>query len=154
MREFKPPDTFAIDPTRKRLFLGGSIEMGQAEDWQEDVAQALKDLDVDILNPRREKWDSSWTQSIETPQFFEQVNWELDALEAADIIAVVLLPGTKSPISLLECGLYVKSEKLIVCCPEGFWRKGNVDIVCRRYGVPQVSTTEELATALRQKLAG
>ncbi len=54
-------------------------------------------------------------------------------------------PNTKSPISLLELGLYAASDKLTVCCPEGFWRKGNVDIVCERYGVEQVDTIEEFA---------
>jgi len=33
---------------------------------------------------------------------------------------------------------------MIVCCPEDFWRKGNVDIVCERYGVDQVDTLDEL----------
>jgi hypothetical protein len=45
-------------------------------------------------------------------------------------------PNTKSPISLLELGLFAQSKKLIVCCPRGFWRKGNVDITCDRYGIP------------------
>ncbi len=126
--------------------------MGKGEAWQETLIAALADSDVDILNPRRDNWDSSWVQSIENPQFFEQVNWELDALEAADIIALVFSHGTKSPISLLECGLYVRTGKLIVCCPEGFWRKGNVDIVCRRYGVSQVNTIPELADAIRAAL--
>lgn len=29
-------------------------------------------------------------------------------------------------------------EKVIVICPDGFWRKGNVDIVCERFGIKQV----------------
>lgn len=152
MRLFTAPQTFYIEPTHKRVFLAGSIEMGEAEDWQETLIAALADCDVDILNPRRDDWDSSWVQAIDNPHFFEQVNWELDALEAADIIALVLSPGTKSPISLLEYGLYVRSGKLIVCCPEGFWRKGNVDIVCRRYGVSQVGSMPELVEAIREKL--
>jgi hypothetical protein len=53
-------------------------------------------------------------------------------------------PATKSPISLLELGLFAKTGKLIVCCSEGFWRKGNVDIVCKRYGVMQVENLDKL----------
>lgn len=52
-------------------------------------------------------------------------------------------PKTKSPISLLELGLFARTGKLIVVCPKGFWRKGNVDIVCKRYEVKQVETIEE-----------
>jgi hypothetical protein len=33
-----------------------------------------------VLNPRREDWDSSWIQSIDNPQFREQVEWEIYAL--------------------------------------------------------------------------
>ena len=47
-------------------------------------------------------------------------------------------PKTKSPISLLELGLFAKSGKLVVCCPDGFWKKGNVDIVCQRYKVLKI----------------
>jgi len=32
---------------------------------------------------------------------------------------------------------------MIVICPEGFWKKGNVDIVCERYKVKQVEKLEE-----------
>jgi len=96
------------------------------------------------LNPRRDDWDSSWEQKIENAQFKQQVEWELDALEYADWILMYFDPSTKSPISLLELGLFAETGKLIVCCPEGFWRKGNVDIVCEKYGVPQVDSIEEL----------
>ena len=54
-----------------------------------------------------------------------------------------------SPISLLEFGLHARSGKMVVFCPEGFWRKGNVDIVCERYGIPQVEEMEELVTLIR-----
>jgi hypothetical protein len=44
------------------------------------------------------------------------------------------VPGTISPISLMELGLF--ANKCVVYCPEGFERKGNVDIVCQRYNIP------------------
>ena len=126
------------------VFLAGSIEMGVAENWQQRVENGLSETDVIIFNPRRDGWDSSWVQSADNPQFREQVTWELDALDKATVIALYFDPTTKSPISLLELGIYSQSGKMIVCCPEGFWRKGNVDIVCNRYGIEQVPTVEEL----------
>jgi hypothetical protein len=45
-------------------------------------------------------------------------------------------------------------EKLIVCCPDGFWRKGNVDVICARYGVRQVSTVDELISAVQERVRG
>jgi hypothetical protein len=75
-------------------------------------------------------------QSIDEPMFREQVEWELDGLERADLIAMWFAPQTKSPITLLELGLTARSGRLLVGCPDGFWRKGNVEVVCARYGVP------------------
>lgn len=52
-------------------------------------------------------------------------------------------PATKSPISLLELGLFAKSGKLIICCPDGFYRKGNIEVVANYYGIPMFPTLEE-----------
>ena len=102
-----------------------------------------------ILNPRRDGWDGSWEQRADNPQFFEQVSWELDMLDAADIVVMYLAPDTKSPISLLELGLYARSGKLKVCCPTGFWRRGNVEMVCKRYQIPLFENLDALIADLR-----
>lgn len=131
------------------IFLAGSIEMGKAEDWQSQVAAALSDLDVLILNPRRDDWDDTWRQSIYDPRFREQVRWELDALEHASHILMYFAPDTFAPITLLEFGLYAQSGKLTVCCPDRFYRKGNVEVVCDRYHVPLVTTLDALIDIAR-----
>ena len=138
MSIFKPPKNITFrDRNKKSIFLAGSIEMGNAENWQEPLSNRLIDSGWVIFNPRRDDWDNSLTQEFETPQFYQQVTWELNALEQSDLIIMYFDPNTKSPISLLELGLYARSGKLIVVCPDGFWRKGNVDIVCNYYNVPQ-----------------
>jgi hypothetical protein len=148
--ECLPLDDWAmLGPT---VFLAGSIEMGTAENWQERVCRALADKDVTILNPRRDDWDASWVQSADNPRFREQVEWELTALEYADTIATYFAPETKSPISLLELGLHAASGRMIVCCPDGFWRKGNVDMVCRRYDVEQVATLDDLVRCVVRRM--
>ena len=130
------------DFNKPSIFLAGSIEMGNAENWQEELTKYFE-RDFNIFNPRRDDWDSSWKQSIDNPQFCEQVNWELNALNKADLIIMYFDPNTKSPISLLELGLYATSKKLHVICPEGFWRKGNVDIICKKYDIPLYETINE-----------
>jgi hypothetical protein len=142
----KAPNPLVSGPS---VFLAGSIEMGAAVNWQQRVEMALADTDIIIYNPRRDDWDTSWVQSIDNPQFREQVEWELDAQHAASVIAMYIDPATKAPISLLELGLFGPTGKMIVCCPEGFWRKGNVDIVCRRYGIQQVPTLDDLVLYVR-----
>lgn len=159
MEVIKPPKP--ISPSYKNkisVFLAGSIEMGAAIDWQQKVIDYLEHRtvlsnSVVLYNPRRENWDSSWEQSIENPQFYQQVNWELNALEKCDLIFLYFLPDTKSPISLLELGKFADSGKLMVCCPEGFWRKGNVDVVCERYGIPTYPNLEKAIAALECKIA-
>lgn len=141
-----------LDINSISVFLAGSIEMGKAIDWQTRVTAALEDLNVTVLNPRRDDWDSSWEQSIDNPQFVEQVQWELSAIEKADIVIMYFDPNTKSPISLLELGLRAEAYRTIVCCPKGFWRKGNVDVVCRYYGIDQVDTIEQLIERLKESI--
>ena len=145
-----PARPFAVSKGNyKKVFLAGSIEMGKAEEWQQKVIEAVSEFNVVIFNPRRDNWDSSWEQKIENPKFKEQVDWELEHLEDSDMIIMYLAPGTMSPISLLEFGLYARSGKMIVYCPDGFWRKGNVDVVCERYDIPQVEKFDELITLIR-----
>lgn len=137
----------------RRVFLAGSIEMGKAIDWQTAITNELAGQSITFLNPRRPDWDSSWEQRIDNPVFNEQVNWELDGLESAEMVVFYFAPGTQSPISLMELGLVAKSGKVLVCCPEGFWRKGNVDIICHREGIPQVSSLDALARAVKLRFA-
>jgi hypothetical protein len=149
MRQIKPPEPLAFDRTRPSVFLAGSIEQGAAEDWQARVVAALVDLDITILNPRRDAWDAGWSQDPAFGPFREQVEWELDAQGAADVIAFYFSPATRAPITLLELGLAAGRRRAVVCCPDGFWRKGNVDIVCDRYGIPRAATLDELAAYIR-----
>lgn len=138
---------------RVRVFLGGSIDMGHAADWQQSVAAALGGEDVVILNPRRPDWNPAWKPEADDPHFREQVEWELAALDSADIIVLYLAPGSKSPVSLLEMGLHAQSGKLILLCPSGYWRKGNVDITAERYGIEQVADFDALIAAVRARIA-
>lgn len=137
---------------RPRIFLGGSIDMGRAVDWQAELVRSLDSLDVMILNPRRPDWNPEWKPVAEEPEFRRQVDWELAALESADIIVMYFAPGSQSPVSLLEMGLHARGGKLILLCPEGFWRKGNVDITAERYDIEQVADMDELAVAVRRRV--
>ena len=143
MEVFKPPSS----PTKTRgvlsVFLAGSIEMGKAEDWQSKVQEALKDESVMLFNPRRDDWDASWEQNLKNKEFAAQVKWEHDYLEVADVIFLYFDPDTKSPISLMELGLFADKKDIIVICPDGFYRKGNVEFICKEYGLSLFNTLED-----------
>lgn len=151
IKEIKAPQS--IPYTERLLFLAGSIEMGAAENWQDRVVKELKDTKWTLLNPRRENWDSSWVQRIKNEQFAEQVGWELSGMEAAEKILMYFDPNTKSPITLLELGLNAREfGKLMICCPDGFWRKGNVEMVCSRYKIPLATNLEKFIGQLQTDL--
>ncbi len=148
----KPPTPLATLPPGARIFLAGSIDMGNAVAWQEQVERGLQDTNAVLLNPRRDDWDASWVQQIDNFPFRTQVEWELAAQECASLIAFYFAPGSQAPITLLELGLAARSGKAVVCCPEGYWRKGNVDVVCARYNLPQVGHLEGLIEWIRHWL--
>jgi hypothetical protein len=151
-RVIKPPTPITLVGGERSVFLAGSIEMGRAESWQAAVESALADLPIAILNPRRDEWDAGWEQSIANPQFREQVEWELEGLERASVIAMHFAPSTQAPITLLEFGLMARSGKLVVSCPPDYWRRGNVEVTCARYGVPLVAGLPELVEAVRTQI--
>lgn len=143
----KPPLNYfkPAGDTGLSLFTGGTIDMGQSEDWQDSFIAAVGSHFSLAYNPRRGEWNSSWTQSISSPDFNIQVNWELQAIEEADIVFLYFAEASKSPITLMELGIVSQSkpEATVVACPPGFYRRGNVEIVCNRYGIVLLESLQD-----------
>ena len=147
MEEVKAPNSYET-AGKTVIFLAGSIEQGKATPWQKQIAEELKDFqNLVVLNPRRDDWDSSWVQSKMNPEFREQVTWELVGQEKSNIVAMYFDPETKSPITLLELGLFHK--KVILFCPEGYCRKGNVDVTADFFKIEQANSWEEFMEKIR-----
>ena len=138
--------------TRPSVILYGSIEPNPASDWQTSLANSLSDLPIDVINPRCEAWDSTWKEDVSDARFKEQVEWEMDHAKIANVIAFYFKPGTLTPITLLELGMYAGSGKAVVCCPKGFYKRGNVQVVCQRYGIELLGNLDELHEAIRAGL--
>lgn len=153
MRHERPPRPIDDAWERPWVFLAGAIDQDRAERWQDHACNALGDLPGTVLNPRRDAWDASWGQDLDDARFAAQVAWELDALDRADIVACWLPAGSQAPISLLELGLHARGGRLLVGCPPGFHRRGNVRAVCARYGVPHCDALDDLLSAIRGRLA-
>lgn len=151
---YKAPEAFETVSARFKIFLAGSIDMGKAENWQEKITKILKNYDVDILNPRRDDWDSSWEQTVKNKQFFEQVDWEHKGLEHSDLIVMYFDKDGKAPITLLELGMFANSKKVIICCPDGYWRKGNVEYVAQHYKIPLFDNFDDFSKEIVKKLKG
>ena len=138
MELYKSPEKYPND-NKLTIFIGGSIELGFAKPWQQELTSKLSEynFDIRILNPRRDDFDATQEQSINNPYFKEQVTWELDGLDRADLIVMYLQPDTLSPISMMEIGIYINTldwnKQMVICCPDGFWRKGNIEVLVDRY---------------------
>jgi nucleoside 2-deoxyribosyltransferase len=151
---YKAPELVPIDMGDFRIFLAGSIDMGKAENWQERLERELAEYEDDVIicNPRRDDWDSTWVQSINNPQFNEQVTWELENIEDADLVVFYFDPNGQAPITLMELGLVAGSEiPAIVCCPDGYWRKGNVEMICDRYGIPLCANIDDFIALIKEE---
>jgi hypothetical protein len=118
----------------KSVFLAGTIDNGNSLNWQDKTIIELINLgvkDLEIYNPRREHWNSNSSKE----EIEKQIKWEQHHLDKADVIAMVLLDDSKSPISLLELGLYANTKKLIVFCTPNFYRWDNVRLTCEKYNI-------------------
>lgn len=150
MKMIEAPHSYGLTE-RPRIFLAGVIDMGTAREWQQELAEMLESAPGTLLNPRRSDWDSSWKQEMSTPQFRQQVEWELQGQEDADLTIVYFDADSAAPISLLELGLLIgRKAPCIVCRAPGFYRTGNLDIICTRYNVPWVDSLPLLVQKIRR----
>ena len=135
---------------KTRLFLGGAIDMGKAEDWQRRLVKDLELHDVVLLNPRRNDFQVDAVQSKDNPYFREQVEWELRMQEQSDLCVYYIPAGTMSRITLLEIGLFCKDQPHVICCPEGFDRKGNIDVTSEYFDFNLVHSYEEMVKYIKE----
>lgn len=139
------PEEVAEDRSFTRIFLAGTIDMGNSRDWQMELYDRFSAMDgrYILFNPRQENWDASRPGEMDY-----QVRWELDHLEEADMIVMYILGTSKSPISLLEMGLHARGGRMHVICEPDFYRYDNVRITCEYYGVPLYESIEEWMVTL------
>ena len=134
-------DTSEMYPS---IFLAGTIDNGDSYNWQSEFIEKLKNTnsyiytDYTVFNPRRENWDKTATYQDQV----NQIEWEHRYLDLSDVIIMNILPNSKSPISLMEIGLYAQSDKLMVFCTPEFYRYANVETVCKKYNIPLYNTNK------------
>ena len=141
------------------VFLAGPTEI----DWRTPFLATLRGLflagetprpSVTVYDPFQPKWDGSWREDLGDDRFRAQVEWELERQDRATAVAVFFHGDSKAPVSLLELGLCARSGKAVVGCDERYWKRGNVQAVCQRYGVPMADSLGGLAALVADKLKG
>lgn len=73
-------------------------------------------------------------------------------MEKADVIAICFGVNTQGMITLMELGLFANSGECVVACPDGYWKRGNVEAVCARYGIQALDSAVGLEEAVLRKL--
>ncbi len=68
------------------------------------------------------------------------------------MIAICFGVETQTPITFMEFGLFANSGKCVVACPEGYRKRGNVQVVCERYGIQVLDSAVGLEEAVVKKL--
>ena len=101
-----------------------------------------------LFNPRREKWDSTLTQSIDNSSFLQQVTWEQHHLNIADFRIFYFTKDSKAPITFMELGQMI-TRPGIICCENGFYRTGNLEINAILHGMPIVDNMDALVKYLK-----
>ena len=153
-QHIKAPSTdYSVNELQGTIFLAGAIDMGNAVNWQQELADALSIYpELVLFDPRRDDWNSSWKQEKNDPQFSEQVNWELEHITGADLVIFVFPKESKAPVSFLELGLCLGLglDMFVYVHPE-FYRKGNIDITAERFGAPVVNSMDELVVSIKER---
>lgn len=97
MIEVKAPERYEHNPDQRTVFLAGGIT--NCPDWQREISKALAEIDVVLLNPRRDKFDIA-NPAIEQ----EQIEWEHQHLLQANSYLFWFCEETVCPIALFELG--------------------------------------------------
>ncbi len=131
-----------VNNTEISIFLAGTIDDGSSKNWQNEVISEINSNIslpyLTIYNPRRDNWDENVTEEEQ----MKQIDWEQKYLKESDLIIMVLLDNSKSPISLMELGQYSNSGKLVVCCTEKFYRYHNVKWMCNNRDIILINTND------------
>jgi hypothetical protein len=102
MKYIEAPNEF--NGEGESVFLAGGIT--NCGNWQKEMVEKLNDLDINVLNPRREHYPSEDSKLEE-----EQIKWEFENLRKATIISFWFSKETLNPITLLELGSWLNSDK-------------------------------------------
>lgn len=146
-----PPENYTLDHGQISIFLAGTVSTDKATDWRTRLTKDLSyDTRIVIINPVREDWDSSWKEDPTSgTKFREQVEWELNSLETADILVFYFEDDSTSPVTMLEFGLHARDHRnVFVRCSKKFYKYGNIKIICDKYGIPCHSTYDELVAGI------
>ena len=123
MRYIEAPKTYTRRKNEKVIFLAGGIT--NCPDWQQDLVKLLDIPQLVILNPRRKNFP------IGNPSVaIEQITWEFNSFQKADLISFWFSRGSLNPIVLFELGKWLvqNEKKIFIGIDTEYQRRQDVEI--------------------------
>ena len=135
------PASFSIPS----VFLAGTIT--GSSDWQTEICQKIKDLNITVFNPRRKNFP------IHDPKAAEaQITWEYNYLRKVTFISFWFAKETIGPIVLFELGAHSMTTKpLVVGVDPEYPRRQDVEIQMKliRPELKIVYSLDDVATQIQ-----
>lgn len=136
--------------SNRSLFLAGTIT--GAADWQTKMADALRDLEITVVNPRRASEIGNQGEEAK-----KQIAWEFERLKQVDVISFYFSNETVGPITLFELGRHTypssikKNQKpVFVCVHPEYQRKFDIEVQMGLVGITPVYSLEQLIKDVRK----
>jgi len=145
MKEIKAPDCYDHSPSVRTLFVAGGIT--NCGDWQKAVPIALKETNIDILNPRRDDFDMC-SPIMEQ----EQIEWEHQHILQASAYMFWFCEETLCPITLYELGKVAglfPTKRLFIGTHQNYKRKRDINFQMQLLR-PEVDVVQYLDKLLGQ----
>lgn len=117
-------------PMHPTVFLAGGIT--NCKEWQKEVIEKLKDINLSVFNPRQEHFDITDKNAS-----FKQILWEYERLEQMDIFSMYFCnDNSDQPICMYELGRNIVrmqnrfpndwQSRIIISVEDGYKRKADV----------------------------
>ena len=139
----------------KSIFLAGGIS--GCNDWQKTATEALQDLDITIINPRRNDFNiENMLNSV------DQIKWEHKYLSSCSHTMFWFPDATLCPITLFELGkllmrnkLSGDTDRLYIGCESSYKRVFDVEIqsMLMDYHRPIFKDLNSLLTFIKTELS-
>ena len=135
---FSHNDISQIPQDKECIFLAGSMAAKSEVNWRQTISTNLQEKYhfIDPTNPNHDVLNDA--------QMREHIKWEFDGMKRADYIIMNFLRDSLSPISLVELGMNINNEKLIVICPKEFYKWRYIDTLCKEHNTPIFNQLEEI----------
>ena len=134
----------------KSLFLAGGIS--NCENWQQELIEYLSDVDVTIVNPRREG-----DLATDGTEAAIQIEWEFNYLKSCSMISFWFPKTSICPITLFELGKVLGTYDLhnvivLVGCDPEYSRLFDVQQQSKLEGVSVIIGKEQFFKAVKESI--